>query len=47
MINRKIALKLTMFPLLLGSASHTAMAYAAEEVKKDDVEQISIIGSRS
>lgn len=47
MINRKFAFKLTMLPLLLGSASHTAMTYAAEEVKKNDVEKISIIGSRS
>jgi iron complex outermembrane receptor protein len=47
MINRKLALKLTMLPLLLGSASHTAMTYAAEEVKEEDVEKISIIGSRS
>tara|TARA_R110001583_G_scaffold85526_3_gene224046 strand:+ start:2312 stop:4786 length:2475 start_codon:yes stop_codon:yes gene_type:complete len=47
MINRKLALKLTMLPLLLGSASHAAMAYGAEEVKEEEVEKISIIGSRS
>ncbi len=48
MINRKLILKLTMLPLLLGSASHAAMAYSAEtEAAKDDVEKISIIGSRS
>lgn len=47
MINRKTALKLTMLPLLLGSASHAAMAYGAEEAIKDEVEKISIIGSRS
>ena len=47
MFNRKLAFKLTMIPLILGSASHTAMAYAAEEVKEEAVEKISIIGSRS
>jgi iron complex outermembrane receptor protein len=47
MINRKLAFKLTMLPLLIGSASHTAMSYAAEEVNVNDVEKISIIGSRS
>ena len=47
MINKKRTFKLALLPLIIGSASHTAMAYAAEEVKKDDVEQISIIGSRS
>lgn len=47
MINRKLILKLTMLPLLLGSASQAAIAYAAEEVKESEVEKISIIGSRS
>ena len=47
MINKKLALKLTMLPLILGSASHAAMAYGVEEVKNTDVEKISVIGSRS
>ena len=40
MINKKLAFKLTILPLILGSASHTAMAYGNDEVKKDDVEKI-------
>jgi iron complex outermembrane receptor protein len=47
MINKKLAFKLTMLPLILGSASHAAMAYGVEEVKNTDVEKISVIGSRS
>ena len=47
MINKKLAFKLTILPLILGSASHTAMAYGNDEVKKDDVEKIAVIGSRS
>ncbi|NQY63171.1 MAG: TonB-dependent receptor [Alteromonadaceae bacterium] len=47
MINKKLVCKLTLLPLFIGSASHTAMAYGAEEVIKDEFEKISIIGSRS
>jgi 3-deoxy-D-arabino-heptulosonate 7-phosphate (DAHP) synthase len=32
MINKKLAFKLTMLPLILGSASHAAMAYGADGV---------------
>ncbi|MDP7591773.1 MAG: TonB-dependent receptor [Litorilituus sp.] len=47
MISKKMSIKLSMIPLILGSASQTVLAESAAEVKKDDVEVISIIGSRS
>jgi len=48
-MNNKMIAKLAMLPLILGAASQTALAQEAAqgEVKKEDVERIAIIGSRS
>ena len=46
-MNNKTILKLSMLPLLLGSASQTALAYAAADANTEEPEVISIIGSRS
>ena len=45
-MNKKTVFKLSMLPLLLGSASQTALAYAAD-ANTEEPEVISIIGSRS
>ena len=46
-MNKKLMTKIAMVPLLLSAASHAVLAKEAAKVKKDDVEKISIIGSRS
>ncbi len=47
MISKKMSIKLSMIPLILGSASQMVLADSAAKVTKDDTEVISIIGSRS
>ncbi|MBL4909236.1 MAG: TonB-dependent receptor [Alteromonadaceae bacterium] len=46
-MNSKTIVKLAMIPLLLGAASQAALAKEPAKIKTDDVEKISIIGSRS
>jgi iron complex outermembrane recepter protein len=46
-MNNKTIAKIAMIPLLLGAASQTALAQEPAQAKDDDVEKISIIGSRS
>ena len=46
-MNKKAVAKAALIPLLLGAASQTALAQEPAQAKKDDVEKISIIGSRS
>ncbi len=47
MISKKMSIKLSMIPLIWGSASQMVLADSAAKVTKDDTEVISIIGSRS
>jgi len=46
-MNSKTIAKIAMIPLLLGAASQAALAQEPAKAKADDVEKISIIGSRS
>ena len=46
-MNKKTLAKIAMIPWLLSAASQTALAQEPAQAKADDVEKISIIGSRS
>jgi len=46
-MNKKLAIKLALLPLILGSASQVALAHGMAEAKEVETEVISIIGSRS
>jgi len=46
-MNKKLALNLAMLPLVLSAASQTALAQQPAEAQEQEIEQISIIGSRS
>ena len=46
-MNKKLAVNLAMLPLVLGAASQTALAQQSGQVQNTEIEQISIIGSRS
>jgi len=45
-MNKKTALKAALIPVVLGSASQTALAQEQAQVQEAEVEKISIIGSR-